>query len=144
LFQVVEYKRNDMMISTNRALIQMDRVCEFLAQSYWANQRERTTIIKSIEHSLCFSLFHGQTQIGFARVVTDGATFAYLCDVFIDEAYRGRELGKWLVECVLQHPDLLNIRRFLLVTKDAHGLYQPFGFEVLHEPDQFMEIFRHC
>ncbi|ANB58670.1 acetyltransferase family protein [Anoxybacillus sp. B7M1] len=144
MFQVVEYKRNDMMISTNRALIQMDRVCEFLAQSYWANQRERTTIIKSIEHSLCFSLFHGQTQIGFARVVTDGATFAYLCDVFIDEAYRGRELGKWLVECVLQHPDLLNIRRFLLVTKDAHGLYQPFGFEVLHEPDQFMEIFRHC
>ncbi|OQM45819.1 GNAT family N-acetyltransferase [Anoxybacillus sp. UARK-01] len=144
MFQVVEYKRNDMMISTNRALIQMDRVCEFLAQSYWANQRERTTIIQSIEHSLCFSLFHGQTQIGFARVVTDGATFAYLCDVFIDEAYRGRELGKWLVECVLQHPDLLNIRRFLLVTKDAHGLYQPFGFEVLHEPDQFMEIFRHC
>ncbi|MDE8564040.1 GNAT family N-acetyltransferase [Anoxybacillus rupiensis] len=144
MFQVVEYKRNDMMISTNHALIQMDRVCEFLAQSYWANQRERTTIIKSIEHSLCFSLFHGQTQIGFARVVTDGATFAYLCDVFIDEAYRGRELGKWLVECVLQHPDLLNIRRFLLVTKDAHGLYQPFGFEVLHEPDQFMEIFRHC
>ncbi|WP_027409809.1 GNAT family N-acetyltransferase [Anoxybacteroides tepidamans] len=142
MFEIVEYTRHPFTITTDPARIQIDRVCKFLAQSYWANKRNRSTIIKSIQHSLCFSLFHEQTQIGFARFITDGATFAYLCDVFIDEAYRGNELGKWLVQCVLQHPDVATVRRFLLVTKDAHGLYRQFGFEALQEPERYMEIFR--
>jgi len=127
------------MISTDRTKVNIDKVCEFLSKSYWANKRDRTTIIKSIEHSICFSLFHEQTQIGLARVITDGATFAYLCDVFIDEPYRGKGLGKWMMQCVLQHPDVATIRRFLLVTKDAHGLYRQVGFQPLQEPEKFME-----
>jgi GNAT superfamily N-acetyltransferase len=139
LLQVVQYKNGPFMLSTDRALVQIDRVSEFLARSYWANMRDRATIIKSLEHSLCFSLFHEQTQIGLARVITDGATFAYLCDVFIDEAYRGQGLGKWLVECVLQHPDIASVRRVLLVTKDAHGLYEQFGFQPPKHPERWME-----
>jgi GNAT superfamily N-acetyltransferase len=127
------------MISTDRNKVNVDKVCEFLSQSYWANTRKRDTIIKSLEHSLCFSLFYENTQVGFARVVTDGATFAYLCDVFIDEAYRGKGLGKWMLECVLQHPDIGTVRRFLLATKDAHDFYRQFSFQELKEPERFME-----
>lgn len=139
MFQIIEYIQEPFTLSTDQTKIQIDRVCEFLAQSYWAKTRGRDTIIKSIEHSLCFSLFHEQTQIGFARVITDGATFAYLCDVFVDEAYRGKGLGKWMLQCLLQHPDLINIRRVLLATQDAHGLYGQFGFQSLQEPERFME-----
>ncbi|MBA2875927.1 GNAT family N-acetyltransferase [Thermaerobacillus caldiproteolyticus] len=139
MFQIIEYIQEPFTLSTDQTKIQIDRVCEFLAQSYWAKTRGRDTIIKSIEHSLCFSLFHEQTQIGFARVITDGATFAYLCDVFVDEAYRGKGLGKWMLQCLLQHPDLIHIRRVLLATQDAHGLYRQFGFQSLQEPERFME-----
>ncbi|WP_233414600.1 GNAT family N-acetyltransferase [Thermaerobacillus caldiproteolyticus] len=136
---MIEYIQEPFTLSTDQTKIQIDRVCEFLAQSYWVKTRGRDTIIKSIEHSLCFSLFHEQTQIGFARVITDRATFAYLCDVFVDEAYRGKGLGKWMLQCLLQHPDLINIRRVLLATQDAHGLYRQFGFQSLQEPERFME-----
>jgi N-acetylglutamate synthase-like GNAT family acetyltransferase len=139
LFQTIEYIKKPFMISTDRNKVNVDKVCEFLAQSYWANTRKRETIIKSLEHSICFSLFHENTQIGFARVITDGATFAYLCDVFIDEAYRGKGLGKWMLECILEHPDIAPVRRFCLVTKDAHEFYRPFGFQSLQQPERFME-----
>ena len=97
---------------------------------------------KSIANSLCFGLFDGRSQVGFARVVTDRATFAYLCDVYILESHRGRGLGTWLIEAVMAHPDLQNLRRFQLVTRDAHGLYSPHGFAAPADPEWQMEIFR--
>jgi GNAT superfamily N-acetyltransferase len=95
---------------------------------------------RSIANSLCFALFDGERQVGFARVVTDRATFAYLCDVYVLEECRGRGLGKWLVEEVGAHPDLQGLRRFVLVTKDAHSLYASLGFQPLAKPAGFMEI----
>ncbi|WP_111645488.1 GNAT family N-acetyltransferase [Paranoxybacillus vitaminiphilus] len=134
-----EYTKETFTVSTDRSKIDLNKVCDFLARSYWANKRKRETIMKSIEHSLCFSLFDGNEQIGFARVITDGATFAYLCDVFIDENDRGKKLGTWLLQCILEHPDVAGVRRFCLVTKDAHAFYKPFGFTSLQEPEKYME-----
>jgi N-acetylglutamate synthase-like GNAT family acetyltransferase len=134
-----EYTKETFTVSTDRSKVDLNKVCDFLARSYWANNRKRETIMKSIEHSLCFSLFDGNEQIGFARVITDGATFAYLCDVFIDENYRGKKLGTWLLQCILEHPDVTGVRRFCLVTKDAHEFYKPFGFTPLQEPERYME-----
>jgi N-acetylglutamate synthase-like GNAT family acetyltransferase len=139
LFQIKEYTKETFTVSTDRSKVDVNKVCDFLARSYWANNRKRETIIKSIEHSLCFSLFDGYEQIGFARVITDGATFAYLCDVFLEENYRGKKLGTWLLQCILDHPDVTEVRRFCLVTKDAHEFYKQFGFTSLHEPERFME-----
>jgi N-acetylglutamate synthase-like GNAT family acetyltransferase len=139
LFQIKEYKKEYFTVSTDRRKVDVNKVCDFLARSYWANNRKRETIKKSIEHSLCFSLFDGDEQIGFARVITDGATFAYLCDVFIEDDYRGKNLGKWLLQCIFEHPDVSEVRRFCLVTKDAHEFYKQFGFTSLQEPERFME-----
>jgi N-acetylglutamate synthase-like GNAT family acetyltransferase len=139
LFQIKEYIKETFTVSTDRSKVDLNKVCDFLARSYWANNRKRETIMKSIEHSLCFSLFDGNVQIGFARVITDGATFAYLCDVFIDENYRGKKLGTWLLQCILEHPDVAGVRRFCLATKDAHEFYKQFGFMSLQEPKRFME-----
>lgn len=94
---------------------------------------------QTIAASRCFGLYDDEHQIGFARVVTDYAAFAWLCDVFIDEAYRGRELGTWLLETVLADPHLLSVRRWVLATRDAHGLYEKFGFEPLRAPERWME-----
>lgn len=139
LLQIVQYQNGPFTLSTDPALVQADRVCEFLARSYWANTRDRATIIKFLEHSLCFSLFHEQTQIGLERSVTDGATFPYLRDVFIGKEFRGQGLGKWLVKWILQHPDVASVKRVLLATKDDHRLYKPFGFQSLRHPEQLME-----
>ena len=92
---------------------------------------------------MCFGLFHGENQIGLARVVTDRATFAYLCDVYVLEEFRGKWLGVWLMECVMSHPDLQGLRRFSLATRDAHGLYEKFGFAELKKPESRMEIVHH-
>lgn len=114
-------------------------VHEFLRRSYWAQNIPSETVRRSIENSLCFGLFKAEKQIGFARVVTDYATFAYLCDVFVIEEFRGRGMSKWLMETILAHPELQNLRRWLLATKDAHGLYGQFGFTALDAPEVFME-----
>lgn len=114
-------------------------VTEFLAQSYWAKSISRDIVEKSLRGSLCFSLLDDGRQIGFARVITDRATFAFLADVFVIAEYRGRGLGVWLVECVIEHPDLQGLRRWMLGTADAHGLYEKFGFELLKRPETFME-----
>ena len=139
MFAIREYTRDNFTISTDRNKVDIDKVCEFLKRSYWANNRKRDTILKSISNSICFSLFDGNEQIGFARVITDGATFAYLCDVFIDEGYRGKQLGAWLIQSIVEHPDIAHVRRFCLVTKDAHDFYKPFGFTPLAEPEKYME-----
>jgi N-acetylglutamate synthase-like GNAT family acetyltransferase len=141
MYQIIDYKKDDFEITTDFEKLDIDGVCSLLGQSYWANARKKDVIIKSLENSLCFSLFHKNKQIGLVRVVTDCATFAYLCDVIIDEDYRHKGLGVWFLECVFKHPDLQNLRRLCLATKDAHEFYKKFGFEKLSNPERFMEVF---
>lgn len=111
----------------------------FLTTSYWAKGIDKATVERSIANSLCLGLFHHDKQIGFGRAITDRATFAYLADIFVLEEYRGRGLGKWLVDCFLEHHDLQGLRRWLLITLDAHALYTQKGFGPLQEPERFME-----
>src|ERR1051326_8437972 len=120
-------------ISTDPAQMDVNAVHAYLTRSYWAEGIPREVVSKSIEGSLCFGLFDGSRQIGFARVITDRSTFAYLCDVYVLEEYRGRGLGKKLMKAVCAHPDLQGLRRFVLITRDAHGLYDQFGFALLKD-----------
>ncbi len=128
-------------ISIDKTKLDLEMICNFLQSAYWANQRSTDTILKSLERSLCFGLYHVDQQIGLARVITDFATFAYLCDVFVLEDYRGQGLGKFLMKTVLEYPELTQLRRFMLATRDAHGLYSQSGFEGLAAPDRWMERF---
>ena len=134
--------RGQYSISTDAETLDVDAVHAFLTRSFWAKGISRELVAKSMAHSLCFGLFDESTQVGFARVVTDRATYAYLCDVYVLESHRGLGLGKWLIETVMGHPDLQGLRRFQLVTRDAHSLYARHGFEGLGEPERYMEIFR--
>jgi GNAT superfamily N-acetyltransferase len=138
---IVEYERNGFLISTNKAKLNVGMIHDYLANSsYWAQGRPIEVVRKAIQNSLCFGLYAQCQQIGFARVVTDCATFAWLCDVFIIEDYRGQGLGKWLVECVVQHPELQGLRRMMLATQDAHELYRKTaGFTSLKLPEWIME-----
>lgn len=130
-------------ISTDPERVDIDRVVEFLTvDSYWAKARPRDVIERSFRHSLCFGVYRGAEQAGFARVVTDRAVFAYLCDLFVLPEHRGHGLGKALVQAIVDHPDLQGLRWLLLATYDAHGLYAPFGFEPLQNPERFMAIHR--
>lgn len=138
-----ERKRGKYSISTNPKRMDLDAIHRFLSRSFWAEGISKKLVAKSIKNSLCFGLFHDGEQIGLARVVTDRATFAYLCDVYVLEEYRAKGLGKWLIEAVMAHPDLQGLRRFQLVTRDAHGLYKPFGFASPRNPIRHMEIFKH-
>lgn len=135
-----EYQRGEYRISTNKAKLDLPFIHDFLSQSsYWAHGRTYAVVEKSIEHSLCFGLYAGEHQVGFARVVSDYATFAWLCDVFVVDAHRGQGLSKWLVECVTAHPDLHSVPRFVLATRDAHELYRRYGnFQPLSNPDWWM------
>lgn len=131
----------DIEISTDRDRLDVDVIHRFLAeQSYWARGRSREVVERTIRHSLCFGVYLGPRQVGYARVVTDFATFAWLADVFILDEFRGRGYGKALVQAVLEHPELQGLRRFLLATKDAHTLYGQYGFTPV-PPDRFMERF---
>jgi GNAT superfamily N-acetyltransferase len=134
--------RGDFLISTDRTLLDVASLHDFLAKhSYWAAGIPLDVLQRALGGSLCFGLYDAGKQVGFARAVTDGATFAYLADVFVLPSYRGRGLSRWLIECVLAHPALQGLRRTVLVTRDAHGLYGRFGFTALAEPDRYMEIF---
>lgn len=141
MYQIVDYKKDDFCITTDFKKIDIDVVSSLLGQSYWANSRKKDVIIKSLQNSLCFSLFHMDKQIGLVRVITDYATFAYLCDVIIDEEYRHKGLGVWIFECVFKYPDLQDLRRWFLATKDAHEFYKKFGFKNISNPEKFMEVF---
>ena len=128
------------MISTDRSKLQIDTIQSFLEnESYWARTRTPEQTRTAIENSICFGLFHGKRQIGFSRVISDMATFAYLGDVFVIAEYRGQGLSKWLMETIVSHPDLQGLRRWLLATRDAHGLYEQFGFAALCHPERWME-----
>lgn len=135
-----EWKRGEFSISTDPTQLDISVIHKYLStDSYWAKGRTVDTVKRSIENSLNFGLYKGEQQIGFARVVTDYATFAWLADVFVLDTYRGRGLGKWLVEVILSHPGLQRFRRWVLATKDAHELYRQFGFIELKRPERWME-----
>lgn len=137
----MEYKRDQFIISDDPARLDFEAICDFLSRAYWADKRPREVIQKSLQFSLNFGVYDGNRQIGFARVITDRATFAYLCDVFVHEDYRGKALGKWMMECILAYPELQGLRRWSLATHDAHGLYKQFGFTELSDPSKWMEKF---
>ena len=139
---IVEYRRGEFSISTDRERLNLNVVHGFLTSCYWAKGIPREVVARSIAHSLCFGIYEGGAQVGFARVVSDFATMAYLGDVFVLESHRGRGLSKWLLECIVQHPALLNLRRWILLTRDAHELYSQFGFAPLKAPERYMELHR--
>lgn len=140
---MADYRNGQYWITTDPQKLDLDAIHAYLRRSFWAEGIPKETVAKAIANSLSFGLFDGSEQIGLARVITDRATFAYLCDVYVLEAYRGRGLGKWLIETVMAHPDLQGLRRFQLVTRDAHGLYSRHGFATPIHPDRHMEIFKH-
>jgi GNAT superfamily N-acetyltransferase len=136
-----EVREMELLISDDKAMLDRALIHRYLSEySYWARGVPREIVDRSIEHSLCFGVYRGGQQIGFARVVTDFATFAWLADVFIAEEGRGHGFSKKLVAAVLAHPKLQGLRRFMLGTLDAHGLYARFGFKPLAQPERFMEI----
>jgi GNAT superfamily N-acetyltransferase len=138
---IVEYHRDNYTISTDPARLDVGFIHGFLSTScYWAIDRPREVVERSIANSLSFGVYSEHQQVGFARVVTDYATFAWLCDVFIIPEHRQHGLGKWLVQCVVDHPGLRPIRRLILATRDAHELYQKYGgFQPLGSPERWME-----
>jgi GNAT superfamily N-acetyltransferase len=137
---VVDTERGEYRISTDPAKLDPPAVQAYLTHSYWAQAISLETVKRALHNSLCFGLYHRDTQIGLARIISDYATFAYLCDVYILESYRGKQLGKWLMECVMMHPELRNLRRFSLATRDAHAFYRRFGFQPVGRPERLMEI----
>lgn len=135
----MQWSKTDYIVSTNPEDQDLDVIHGFLSQSYWARNIPRETVARSLQGALCFALLHKGRQIGFARVISDSATIAYLGDVFVLPEYRGRGLAGWLLECVTSHPQLQGLRRWILATADAHGLYEKFGFTALKRPEIFME-----
>jgi len=131
--------RGDFEITTDPARIDLKAVHQFLTNSYWAAGIPIATVERSIKSSLCFAIYKGTGQVGFARVITDRATFAYLGDVFVLPEYRGQGLSKWMMECIMAHPDLQGLRRWSLLTRDAHALYRQFGFTEIKSPERWME-----
>jgi GNAT superfamily N-acetyltransferase len=139
-----EATKDDYLISTDSSLLNVGVVHNYLCkESYWANNIPVEVVEKSISNSLCFGLYQSQQQIGFARLVTDKATFAYLADVFILPAHRGKGLSKWMMEVIQSHPELQGLRRWMLGTRDAHGLYEQFGWTVLDEDTRKRFMQRH-
>ena len=124
-----EHHRDGFTVSTDPARLDLDAVHAFLTTAYWCEGIPRETLARALSHSLCFGLYAGPRQTGLARVISDFTTYAYLCDVYVLPELRGKGLGRWLMECVMAHPDLQGLRRWMLSTRDAHGLYREFGFE---------------
>ena len=141
---VVESRRGDFLVSTDPARLDLDVIHVFLANdSYWAKGIPRDVLARAIKHSLCFGVYDGTgAQVGFARVISDFATYSYIADVFVLESHRGRGLGKALMECIMSHPALQGLRRWNLTTRDAHTLYAQSGFGPLVFPERYMEILR--
>lgn len=135
-----EVRRDGLLVSTDPQRLDLDAVHGWIVRSYWAAGIPRETLERALRHSLCFGLYDGERQIGIARVITDGATFAYLCDVYVDDARQRRGLGTFLMQCVQAHPALQGLRRWLLATRDAQGLYRRVGYRELSDPERWMEI----
>ena len=140
---ITESRRGDYLVSTDQARLDINVIHGFLTDSYWAKGIPRETVARSIQHSLCFGIYDGNgAQVGFARVISDFATLAYLGDVFVLEQHRGRGLSKFMMECIVKHPALQVLRRWIVLTRDAHVLYKQFGFSPLKAPDRYMELHR--
>ena len=135
-----EWRRGEYLISTDKSRLNVELVRDFLKLSYWASGIPVEIVRRSIDNSLVFGVYTDDEQVGFARVVTDYATFAYLADVFVLEVHRGRGLGKWMMQVITSHPRLQGFRRWMLATRDAHELYRKYGFAELERPEIFMEI----
>jgi len=134
-------QKNGFTVSTDKTRLDVNTIHDYLCNhSYWSGGISFDIVKRSIENSVCFGLYEDDKLIGFARVITDKATFAYLGDVFVLDGYRGKGLSKWLMECVLKHPELQGFRRWLLLTRDAQELYRKFGFTEFHAPDRCMEL----
>ena len=139
----MEWQKDGYLISTDKQKLDVAYIHRFLSrESYWAQGIPRSTVTGSIEGSLTFGIYRDDVQMGFARVITDEATFGYLADVFVDKAHRGRGLSKWLMEVICSYPSLQGLRRMLLATRDAHGLYSQFGFTPLTHPENFLNLHR--
>jgi GNAT superfamily N-acetyltransferase len=135
-----EESRGPLTITTDPARLDVEAIYRYLSASYWAKNRARESVERSLKNSLCFGLYETGKQIGLARVISDFATFAYLCDVYVLDSYQGRGLGTWLLRSVMSHPELQNLRRWMLATRDAHRLYRKSGFTELQTPERWMEI----
>jgi GNAT superfamily N-acetyltransferase len=143
LSAIIEQRRGEFLLSTDPARLDPAVIHSFLTQCYWAKGIPREIVARSIEHSLCFGIYDGTgAQIAFARVISDFATLAYLGDVFVLESHRGRGLSKWMMESILGHPALQGLRNWILLTRDAHGLYSQFGFTPVKAPERYMERHR--
>jgi GNAT superfamily N-acetyltransferase len=138
----VESVRGEYTVSTDRSRIDVRAVHAFLSQSYWSPGVPEAVVRRAIAGAICFGIYHGSEQVGFARVITDQATYAYLSDVYVLESHRGRGLATWMMSVIMAHPALQGLRRFSLSTRDAHALYKHFGFEIVANPDRQMEILR--
>ena len=137
-----EYHKGKYLISTDPARLDLDAIHAFLSRAYWSEEIPKQLLERAVKNSLCFNVYDWENhkQIGFLRVISDLATYAYICDVYILEEYRGQGLSKWLMECVKNHPDLQGLKRWSLLTRDAHGLYRQFGFVEVATPERYMEI----
>jgi GNAT superfamily N-acetyltransferase len=134
-----ELRDGDILVTTDPSRLDVGTVHGFLTGSYWARGIPREVVERSIRHSICFGAFEGTPQVGFARVISDRATFAYVADVFVLPSHRGRGVGKRLMACIASHPELQNLRLWTLFTRDAHGLYRQYGFGAAWYPDRLME-----
>jgi len=134
-----EWIKDGYLVSTDKSKIDVETVHHFLSHSYWAENIPLDIVRKSIENSLCFGIYHQKKLVGFARAISDFATFAYLADVFILPEERGKGLSKWLIGIILEHPQLHGLRRFTLATRDAHSLYAQFGFSLFDKPERWMQ-----
>ena len=134
-----EWIKDGYLVSTDKSKIDVETVHHFLSRSYWAENIPLDVVRKSIENSLCFGIYHQKKLVGFARAISDFATFAYLADVFILPEERGKGLSKWLIGIILEHPQLQGLRRFTLATRDAHSLYAQFGFSLFDKPERWMQ-----
>lgn len=139
--EATEHRRGEFLLSTDPERLDIDLIHNFLAESYWARGIPREIVARSIENSLCFGVYSEDKQVAFARVISDFATYAYIGDVFVLESYRGAGLGKWMMESIMHHPRLQGLRRWSLVTNDAHDLYAKFGFTPPRRPEIYMEIY---
>ncbi len=137
---LVEHTQGDGLISTDKSRLQMDVIHDFLTHAPWSPGISVAILEKAIQNSVCFGVYEKGEQVGFARVISDFATFAYISDLFILPTARDRGLAQWLVKTIVEHPDLQGLRRFCLITRNAQSLYEPFGFEVSKYPERFMEI----
>ena len=136
----LSHRRGEFLVTTDPARLNIDFIHGYLVRSYWSEGISREIVERSIANSHCFGVYDGDKQIGFARVITDYATFAYLADVLIIEFHRGRGLSKFLMDCIVKHPQLQGLRRWMLATRDAHSVYAKFGFTPITNSDRFMEL----